>query len=109
MLVVKNLVKTGMTICATIHSPTPFAFNLFDRLMVLLGGSTVYLGRNGESVAVQHMSNQLAKPLPCLQNQYMVFKRRDFAGMDAVAYFEDTNPHLPLFGGSGCEKDNPAE
>ncbi|CAK0783380.1 hypothetical protein CVIRNUC_006579 [Coccomyxa viridis] len=45
--VVKNLTKTGITICATIHNPTPFCFNLFDRLMILLHGRVVYSGENG--------------------------------------------------------------
>ena len=44
---VKSLVKSGMTICATIHSPTPFCFNLFDRMMILLGGTVIYNGHNG--------------------------------------------------------------
>ena len=44
---VKSLVKTGMTICATIHSPTPYCFNLFDALMILLRGNVVYFGENG--------------------------------------------------------------
>ena len=47
MTVVKSLVKTGMTICATIHSPTPYCFNLFDTLMILLRGNVVYFGENG--------------------------------------------------------------
>ena len=46
--VVKNLTKTGITICATIHNPTPFCFNLFDRLMILLHGRVVYSGENGK-------------------------------------------------------------
>ncbi len=37
-----------MTIVATIHSPTPFCFNLFDRLMILIGGYAIYHGPNGE-------------------------------------------------------------
>lgn len=56
MLVVKGLLKSGMTICATIHSPTPFAFNLFDRLMILLGGDTVFFGRNGNEGLAELMS-----------------------------------------------------
>ena len=47
MTVVKSLVKSGMTICATIHSPTPYCFNLFDTLMILLRGNVVYFGENG--------------------------------------------------------------
>lgn len=36
--------KEAMTVCATIHSPSPSVFELFDRLMVLVDGRTVYLG-----------------------------------------------------------------
>lgn len=53
MTVVKGLTKTGITICATIHNPTPYCFNLFDRLMILLHGRVVYSGENG------------AQPNPC--------------------------------------------
>ncbi|CAL5220625.1 g2668 [Coccomyxa viridis] len=49
MSVVKGLMKTGMTICATIHSPTPFCFRLFDRMMILLRGHMAYAGPNGEA------------------------------------------------------------
>ena len=44
---VKALVASGITICATIHSPTPYCFNLFDTLMILLRGHVVYFGENG--------------------------------------------------------------
>ena len=47
MTVVKGLVKNGITICATIHSPTPYSFNLFHTLMILLRGKVVYFGENG--------------------------------------------------------------
>ena len=47
MTVVKTLVRSGITICATIHSPTPYCFNLFDSLMILLRGNVVYFGQNG--------------------------------------------------------------
>ena len=53
ILVVKGLVKSGMTICATIHSPTPFTFNLFDYMMILLGGRMIYCGQNGKQQVVQ--------------------------------------------------------
>ncbi len=51
MSVVKGLMKSGMTICATIHSPTPFCFRLFDRMMILLRGHMVYAGPNGDLFA----------------------------------------------------------
>eukprot|EP00913_Durusdinium_trenchii_P031832 g29810.t1 len=41
----KELVKDGYTIIATVHSPTSFAFSLFDDLMMLqAGGGMVYAG-----------------------------------------------------------------
>ena len=48
--VVKSLALMGITVCATIHSPTPYAFGLFDRLMLLLRGSPIYFGQNGSVV-----------------------------------------------------------
>ena len=47
MTAVKNLATSGITICATIHSPTPYCFSLFDRMLLLLRGRVVYFGRNG--------------------------------------------------------------
>lgn len=47
MSVVKSLASHGITVCATIHSPTPYMFNLFDRLLLLLKGRVVYFGPNG--------------------------------------------------------------
>ena len=47
MTVVKSLAHSGITVCATIHSPTPYCFGLFDRMMLLLRGEVVYFGPNG--------------------------------------------------------------
>ena len=47
MDVVKKLAAGGITVAATIHSPTAYTFNLFDRLMILLRGKVVYFGRQG--------------------------------------------------------------
>jgi len=44
--ILKELGKEGYTIVATIHSPTSYAFSLFDDLMMLqAGGAMVYAGR----------------------------------------------------------------
>lgn len=51
MTVVKTLVDDGTTICATIHSPTSYCFNLFDRLLMLVRGEVVYFGGVKESAA----------------------------------------------------------
>lgn len=48
MSVVKSLATHGITVCATIHSPTSYTFNLFDRLLLLLRGQVAYFGENGE-------------------------------------------------------------
>lgn len=47
---VSLLAKSGITVCATIHSPTPHVFRLFDRLLVVLRGRTAYFGDNGADV-----------------------------------------------------------
>eukprot|EP00884_Botryococcus_braunii_P014587 jgi/Botrbrau1/23129/Bobra.0243s0059.1 len=48
MGVVKKLTaETGITVVSTIHSPTPYAFNLFDDIMILLRGRVAYFGPNG--------------------------------------------------------------
>eukprot|EP00890_Picochlorum_soloecismus_P003061 jgi/Picsp_1/3756/NSC_06591-R1_abc family transporter: multidrug len=54
---VKSLAQRGITVCATIHSPTPFAFSQFDRLLVLLQGKVVYFGKNSQDT----VSNYLKK------------------------------------------------
>ena len=47
-------------VCATIHSPTPYCFNLFDRLLLLLRGRVVYFGPNGR-LALDYFHHQ-ARP-----------------------------------------------
>ncbi|GFR47309.1 hypothetical protein Agub_g8996 [Astrephomene gubernaculifera] len=49
MTVVKALAKEGVTICATIHSPTSYCFSLFDSLIMLVKGRVVYFGPRGHS------------------------------------------------------------
>lgn len=57
MTVVKQLVHEGVTITATIHSPTQYAFSLFDSLMMLVRGRVVYFGRqNAEAIEYAKMS-----------------------------------------------------
>ncbi len=53
MSVVKDLVPSGVTICATIHSPTARTFALFDSLLMLTRGRVVYFGKPG-SEAVEY-------------------------------------------------------
>ncbi len=48
MSIVKSLANMGITIVATVHSPTPYCFSLFDRLLLLLRGQVAYFGPNGE-------------------------------------------------------------
>lgn len=48
MTTVKRLADRGLTICSTIHAPSPSVNSLFARLIVLLDGYLVYMGDNGE-------------------------------------------------------------
>lgn len=47
MTVVKGLSQAGITVVATVHSPTPYCFGLFDRLLLLLRGRLAYFGPGG--------------------------------------------------------------
>ena len=46
MSVVKSLNTRDTTIIATIHSPTAYAFSLFNHAMILCSGMQVYFGPN---------------------------------------------------------------
>lgn len=50
MSVVKSLSNHGITTVATIHSPTPYTFSLFDRVLLMLRGRVVYFGSNGSQL-----------------------------------------------------------
>ena len=50
MTVAHSLARSGITVCATIHSPTPYTFRLFDRLLMLSRGKMIYFGHNGEQL-----------------------------------------------------------
>lgn len=50
MTVVQHLAADGVTLVATIHSPTAYAFSLFDSLMMLVRGRVVYFGRTGDGL-----------------------------------------------------------
>jgi len=58
--VVRSLALSGITVCSTIHSPTPFAFSQFDRLMLMLKGKVVYFGRNGAG-AIEYLKQASQK------------------------------------------------
>lgn len=51
---VKALTEDGVTVVATIHSPTAYTFSLFDSLMILLRGHVVYFGPN-DSDAIDYV------------------------------------------------------
>jgi len=48
MSVVKNVAQSGITVCATIHSPTANTFKLFDSLLMLMRGRPIYFGPLGK-------------------------------------------------------------
>jgi ABC-type multidrug transport system ATPase subunit len=54
MSTVRSLATGGITVCATIHSPTAYAFGLFDRLLLLLNGRTTYFGAAGEAALAHY-------------------------------------------------------
>lgn len=64
MTVVQSLVKDGTTVCATIHSPTSYCFDLFDSLTMLVRGSVVYFGPQG--VCVSSYASCVYSVLHCL-------------------------------------------
>ena len=47
MVVALTRTNNSITVCATIHSPSPQTFGLFDKLIILLSGRIVYFGNNG--------------------------------------------------------------
>lgn len=93
MSVVKGLVKSGITICATIHSPTPYCFNLFDSLMILLRGHVVYFGDNGT-----HKKQWVPfETIGILVPRCLILVSRDLCpGPEAVRYFETVPGVQPL-------------
>eukprot|EP00193_Tetraselmis_chui_P013744 CAMPEP_0177770668 /NCGR_PEP_ID=MMETSP0491_2-20121128/11079_1 /TAXON_ID=63592 /ORGANISM="Tetraselmis chuii, Strain PLY429" /LENGTH=495 /DNA_ID=CAMNT_0019287961 /DNA_START=278 /DNA_END=1761 /DNA_ORIENTATION=+ len=46
MTFVKSFARQGITVCATIHSPSPKTFELFNTLVLLVHGKMVYFGQN---------------------------------------------------------------
>ena len=78
MSVVKSLTNHGITVCATIHSPTPYCFNLFDRVLLLLRGQVAFFGPNGarpapppphapgSGLGVSLLAPSLRETVPCV-------------------------------------------
>jgi len=46
-----------VTIVATIHSPTAYAFSLFDSLMLLVRGRVVYCGPIADNAPLQYVQS----------------------------------------------------
>lgn len=82
MTVVKGLVSDGVTIVATIHSPTAYAFSLFDALMLLIRGRVVYFGPTGPT-ATNYVSSlpRLDSPGQVLLGQLSVKQVDDSAAV----------------------------
>ena len=59
MTVVKGLVADGTTICATIHSPTPLTFSLFDRVILLVRGELVFFGKRRKNKLASNPLNEI--------------------------------------------------
>jgi ATP-binding cassette, subfamily G (WHITE), member 2 len=58
--VVRDVSEAGVTVCATIHSPTEGSFKLFDMLILMLQGKIVYLGHAGHLAVDFFASSKLA-------------------------------------------------
>jgi len=57
--ILRKLADKGCTIMSTIHSPTSEAFRLFDRLLLIVKGQTVYYGAlHGEGGAAEYFARQ---------------------------------------------------
>jgi len=55
--ILRKLADGGRTIMSTIHSPTPQAFQMFDKLLLLHKGNTVYFGNlHGELGAANYFA-----------------------------------------------------
>ena len=52
---IHSLACDGTTVCATLHSPTPFTFRLFDRILLLVQGTMVFFGGRG---VTSHAANE---------------------------------------------------
>jgi len=50
MEVVRGLIDDGVSLCATLHSPTPMTFRLFDRIILLVQGTMVFFGKRGTRI-----------------------------------------------------------
>jgi ATP-binding cassette subfamily G (WHITE) protein 2 len=59
MTFVKQLSDEGMTVCATIHSPSPYTFHLFKQLLLMVGGRIAYYGINGDPCVNYFMQSGL--------------------------------------------------
>lgn len=71
MELVKALTRTvnSITVCATIHSPSPQTFDLFDKVIILLSGRIVYFGNNGAPPAHTHAAVPAVRMMPAIAGQ----------------------------------------
>ena len=56
MMAIREVASSGITVIATIHSPSVATFNAFDSLLMLLNGKQVYFGRQG-GTAITHFES----------------------------------------------------
>ncbi len=74
MELVKALTGTinSITVCATIHSPSPQTFDLFDRVIILLSGRIVYFGNNGRTPRSPHCSSAHKRTMLATAGQHHI-------------------------------------
>lgn len=60
---VSKICANGLSVCATIHSPTPYCFHLFHSLLLLAGGLQVYFGPTSQDMVEYFQNGGLADNL----------------------------------------------
>ncbi|XP_047318878.1 ABC transporter G family member 12-like [Impatiens glandulifera] len=79
--ILKNLARHGQTIVSSIHQPSSEVFALFDDLLLLSGGETVYFGEG--KLAIEFF-NECGVPCPSRRNPSDHFLRCVNSGFDQV-------------------------
>ena len=99
LVVIKLMVKqarTGRTILSTIHQPSSDIFNIFDRLLLLCDGNTIYQGAAKEATkhfnAIEYTCPTYSNPADYFMEQ-MHCEKRDAKTNEEEARFKLFNEH----------------
>lgn len=99
LVVIKLMVKqarTGRTILSTIHQPSSDIFNIFDRLLLLCDGNTIYQGAAKDATkhfnAIEYTCPTYSNPADYFMEQ-MHAEKRDAKTSEEEARFKLFNEH----------------